>query len=484
MEYYHTRDMIKHFLFFDIKSFIVLSFLVCSFSVIAQVRLPSVLSDNMVLKQNSTVELRGWVDHESPVEVIVSWIDSTYHVEPDSNNFFTLKVPTSNAGGPYFIEFTNNNHLLRLENILLGEVWLGAGQSNMEMPLKGFPNQPVTNADSIIKRAENGSLRIFTTSGQVSWKPQKDVEGKWVAASPQTAPHFSALAFEFGQRLQDTLKVPVGIIVSAWGGTPIQSWMPASALEVIDLLPFSKPDTITSRSPAALYNGMLAPYEFLNLSGFLWYQGESNHREPDLYRELQPLMITHLRQAFDQPDLPFFFVQIAPWFYDPTDPPYAPYFREVQFEVSELIPSSGIAISMDAGSDKTIHPPNKSILADRLVRLALAKTYGRKDIEYQGPKLESYDIIGRRIFLNFPRSKKLILIPTETPTFELAGADGVFRPAKVEIRGNRIEVSHPDIKVPKAVRYGWKNFIQGNLYDETGLPASSFRTDDWPLESK
>lgn len=455
--------------------------LITAFSTSAAIKLPDILSSGMVLQQKSKIHLWGEAANASEVRITTSWNSKNYTVRAAEEGAFSLQVPTPKAGGPYTISFSDKDGTAVLEDILIGEVWLCSGQSNMEMPMKGFKNQPILDSEKILAEAANNKLRLFTTRKAVSFEVLKSCQGKWEVSTPQSAANTSALAFQFGQMLQKRLNVPVGIIVSSWGGTPINGWMSRESLAAIEPVSSVRPDTITSKTPTALYNGMIAPLTSFAVGGVLWYQGENNHREPEMYEKMMPAMVRDWRVKFNDPKLSFYFVQIAPWLYSKTGIQYAPYFREMQYRLSKTIPHSGMAVTTDIGSNKTIHPPDKTKIAERLLRVALAETYHQKTA-YLGPELKSMKIKGNKALLTFHHGKGLVLKNAGTDNFEIAGKDSVFHKAEAKIVSGKLEVYSPQVSEPQAVRYAFKNYAAGDLFNGEGLPASSFRTDNWEIK--
>lgn len=444
------------------------------------IRLPAFLSSRMVLQQKSLVLLWGTASPGSAVSITTSWDNRMYSAPTDKEGQFSLPLRTPAGGAGYTLTFRDPDGAVVLREVGIGEVWFCAGQSNMEMPLKGFSNQPVLHADSIVAAAGNPQLRLFTTGKAVSFDVLDRCSGSWEMASPEVAATTSAVAFQFGQQLQKSLGVPVGIIVSAWGGTPIRSWMSRESLASLEAVRFERPDTVTSRTPAALFNGMIAPFTRFTIRGILWYQGENDHRTPDDYQRLLPAMVRDWRARFLNPHLPFYYVQIAPWHYTRGGVPHAAIFREMQYRLSEQIPYSGVVVTTDVGSPKTIHPPDKTRVAERLLRLALARTYHKK-VCFLGPQYRSVNIQVNKAVLRFRHAKGLHLKEGGPNLFEIAGADRVFYPATARVVSGRLEVESPQVPHPVAVRYAYSNYVSGALYNKEGLPASTFRTDHWDL---
>jgi len=304
---------------------------------------------------------------------------------------------------------------------------------------------------------------------------------KWDSANSGSVKEFSAIAFFYGKRLQEILDVPVGLIMTSWGGTRIQPWMSAEGITPYLDVNKVKKDTTEhfKRIPSAIYNAMINPITSYTIKGALWYQGETNRDEPKVYQQLFPEMVKDWRKQWNIGDFPFYYVQIAPNKY--IDKSNSQYLREVQLKALDLIPNSGMAVLSDIGSDATIHPPRKKEAAERLLFNALNKTYGMKEVDCAGPVYKSMIEKDCALILSFDNAETGIFSPeTELSNFEIAGEDKVFYPAKAEIIAHKqLKVSSVEVKVPVAVRYGWCNWFVGKLYDNNMLPASSFRTDNW-----
>lgn len=441
----------------------------------ADVTLPSVLSNHAVLQQKSKVSLWGKAKPSSIVNITTSWDGKAYRAKSNSKGEFSQLVQTPVAGGPYYILF-NDGEEKRVENILIGEVWFCSGQSNMEMPMAGFKNQSVLHSEDIINASSNNQIRIYKAERAISETPLKDGKGNWQQADPEVVRNTSAVAYQFARMLQDSLKIPVGIIVSSWGGTPIRAWMSSKSLQgITDNTP--KAQKISPQNPSTLYNAMVSPYINYSVRGFLWYQGENDHQRADQYKNMMPAMVNDWRKKFNNKNMPFYFVEIAPWRYPNDTEIFSPYFREMQLELSKTVKNSGIAITADIGSDKTIHPPDKTTVADRLLRLALANTYGYKQVKYRGPEIGKVTVERDKIYINFLHADSGLLLKTdETNNFEIAGNDRIFHEASCKINGNVLELWSSKVQEPVAVRYAFKDYFRGNLFNKEGLPAASFRT--------
>lgn len=633
--------------------------------------LNSLFSNHMVLQQQDEVVFWGSYNPSGEVTISGSWGEET-SATSDAKGNWKLNLSTPSAGGPFEVKIVTLDSTIVLNDVLVGEVWLASGQSNMEMPLQGFlPNEPVDNYQEEVAAANYPEIRYFDVTRAIAASPEKEFVGQWKITSPETASQFSAAGYFFARKLHQELGVPIGVITSSWGGTPVESWMSkekiatlnefGEALEalkeenikaykdwyskfpvvvvsntpeesgkldlgdadyatsdfndsdwgttsltkkvedlgststdgifwfrksvIIDdissdytfsvskgiddmdityvngkevgsssgwntprsyVIPKSiltkgenlfavrvfdngggggfmgevnltnntsgKQIPITdgwkfnqhagiegsnfllfgkniealknppagiesfkldSHTPTVLYNGMIHPLIPYNIKGAIWYQGESNVGRDKQYLKLFPGMIEDWRERWNS-DFSFYFVQIAPFTYNNE---LSPALRDAQRK-SLKTPKTGMAITMDIGLPKSIHPGNKQDVGDRLARLALAKDYG-KNILASGPLYESHSISGNKIIVEFNYSEGgLMTKESGLSGFEIAGDDKKFRPAKAKIVDNKIEVSSASVKQPKYVRYGWKDFINGTLFNNDELPASSFTTED------
>ena len=649
----------------------------------SSLRMAPLFTDSMVVQQRSTVPVWGKGTPGSRVVIHASWkADASATVTPEGN--WSTVIATPRAGGPYEMRVQTDDSTLTLKDVLAGEVWLCSGQSNMEMPLQGWPPDTILSSRDEIDHSSYPSIRLFTVNHAYSTVPEEACAGRWTGCSPGTTPLFSATAYFFGRSLSQALKVPIGLIHSSWGGTKVESWIGSGTLarvaqydsvlqkiritgesmkvreswletfpviemsrrdprtrwqnlglddaecaspafndsswrtmrlptywettgvgefdgvvwfrkriaippawahrdlvvelgpvddmdityvngkevgshesagawnalrsypvpkEIVDTtsviiavrvidngggggiygpaklmrihpegedesvslsgewkyLPVadyhgdrlyvfgwrgerfferpSLPFDFSGYSPTALYNGMIAPLAPFSLAGVIWYQGESNAGAPAMYRTLFPLMIGNWRSAFRSEGLPFYYVQIAPYEYGPGT--NSAYLREAQF-LTLSVKNTAMAVTLDIGSARTIHPPNKQEVGRRLALLALANTY-RKKIAGAGPFYRSMKTVGRSIELSFgDAGGGLVLTQSERGNgFQVAGEDHLFRNADVAVRRSRLIVSSPLVTHPVAVRYAFGNTSQATLFNDQGLPSSSFRTDDW-----
>ncbi len=453
----------------------------------AKVKLPSFFSDGMVLQQQTNAAMWGWAKPAADIKIITSWNKKNYTVRADDNGRWTVKIITPAAGGPYSISVSDGEPVI-LNNILIGEVWLCSGQSNMEMPMKGFKDQPITGSNDAIFNSTNDQLRIYTVPRAVE-RQTKDTSKSsvWKNANPENVSNFSATAYYFGKLLQQQLKVPVALINVTYGGSPAEAFMSAESLKAFPeiAVPLATgTEKLNNKNASTLYNGMIYPVTGYTIKGCIWYQGESNYDRPDQYEKLFPAMVQLWRNEWGQGNFPFYFAQIAPYAYNytgtKTEKLNSAYLRDAQRKSLAAIPSSGMVVLMDGGEEKSIHPANKEIVAKRFAYLALGDTYAFKGFAYQSPLYDSLLINGNVATIKFKNAPNgLTSFGKPITQFEIAGADKNFYPAQAVISRGTIQLSSPQVATPVAVRYAFKDFIMGELFSTEGYPVSSFRTDDW-----
>jgi len=474
------------------KSFslsIIISFLFLAVQpIFAEVKLPAIVSSNMVLQRNTTVMIWGWADASEKISIETSWLNEPIEIRADKEGNWRTSLKTNNSKEPQTIKILSKKSNITLNNVLFGEVWLCSGQSNMQQPVNGYTGQPTFGTLMTTAKSNNPNLRLFTVDRVGSKTPLEDIEKytSWQQASPDNVPDFSAVAYYFGHQLQEILDVPVGMIHSSWGGSSVQAWISKEIMSSYQEIDLSDTDISkgTNHIPTALFNAMINPLIPYTIKGALWYQGESNRNEPQLYKELFPAMVKDWRTRWDIGEFPFYYVQIAPYLYGGNEAfetvDNSAFIREAQLQCLDLIPNSGIAITMDIGEDDCIHPPKKKEVADRLLFNALNQTYGYSKIDYASPTFDSLEAKDGGLVLSFKNAETGIFTYDELEGFEIAGDDKVFYPANAKIV-NRTEVFVESDKVPNpvAVRYAWRNWIVGTLFDTNLLPASSFRTDNW-----
>lgn len=451
-------------------------------SAYAEVKLPVIFGNNMVLQQQTETAIWGTAAKNTSVKVTTSWNKKSYNVKSSSDGKWKLKVATPSAGGPYELTISDGTEL-KLKNLMIGEVWICSGQSNMEMPMKGFVNQPVVGSNEAIANASNVSIRLFTVKKASSLQPLEDFTGSWKNCEPENVSEFSATAYYFGLMLNKILKVPIGLINTSWGGTRIEPWVSEEGIKKFDFVKLPDKNmqgNISSQTPTVLFNAMINPMVGYGIRGAIWYQGESNRNEPDQYVKLLPGLIENWRAVWGVGDFPFYYVQIAPYDYGPTGLNSA-YLREAQLVASTALQNIGMVSLMDIGEKDIIHPANKKAGSDRLAFLALTKTYGKAGFAGSGPVFKEMSITGSVVKLTFDNAiNGLTSNGKELSCFEVAGTNKRFYPAKAFIAGGGITLFCPSVAVPVAVRYAFKDFIVGDLFNTEGLPASSFRTDIWP----
>lgn len=470
---------------------LVLAF-VCSMAVDAQLKLPALFSDHMVLQQNIQAPLWGWGDPNAELQLTTSWDGKVYNIKSDRSGKWQLKVPTPDAGGPYRLNFAQGDQSIVVDNVLVGEVWLCSGQSNMEMPLKGFPGQPVAGGNQSIVESKNDQIRLITIPRDAKVKPNEDFKGQWAEAAPEVVSDFSATAWYFGNLLQKVLDIPVGLIHVSYGGSNVEAWMSAEMLKDFKEIEVpKKQDDIgePNRTATALYNGMLAPVIGFGIKGAIWYQGESNYDRPFQYLELFKTMVSKWRSEWKLGEFPFYFAQIAPFDYSAFTPDTiveknnSAYIREAQLKASHQIPNSGMAVLLDIGQRYGIHPKDKKTGGQRLGYLALAKTYGLKGFEFQSPEFNAMERKGSSLILSFDNVPNGLISKVENiEGFEIAGEDKVFYPANAFLRRKSVILSAPRVEKPIAVRYLFDDYVEAELFSNGGLPLSSFRTDNWEVK--
>lgn len=446
----------------------------------AEIKLPAFFASEMVLQQQTTTKIWGKAEPNKRVTLFTSWNLRRYKTTSDSNGNWEISFTTTRAGGPYSMVISDGKPVT-LSNVLLGEVWLCSGQSNMEMPMKGFSGQPIEGGNMDILRSENPQIRLFRVARKADLEPQADVTGRWEEVMPISVRDFSATAYYFGRLLQETLKVPVGLISSSWGGSAIEAWMDEKMLKDFPqaVIP-QKEDKIERphQTPTMLYRGMIHPLVGFPIKGVIWYQGESNRDRYESYAAMFKAMTEGWRKVWNQADpIPFYFCQIAPYSY--KGGVNSAFIREAQAKASKE-PHTGMAVLMDAGEEDCIHPAKKREAGERLALLAITKTYNITGIESESPEFKNIEIKGNEVTVNFDKAPLGVYAKdNESKLFMLAGADKVFHPAKAKVQRTKVVVTSDAVPNPVAVRYAFENFVVGDLFGMGGLPVSSFRSDNW-----
>ncbi|MDX2443662.1 MAG: sialate O-acetylesterase [Bacteroidales bacterium] len=470
-----------------------LAFLFFVLSASAEVRLPALVQSNMVLQQNTEVVFWGWAEPGEVIKIKVDWNKVKKKVITDEKGNWSTTLTTGSAGGPHEILIKGKGKKIILENVLFGEVWLCSGQSNMEFTINRLGGW---DSDTFIKDKEDftnndySTIRLFTMARNTADLPQDTCSGAWQIATLDAVDDFSAVAFFYGRELTRKLNVPVGLINSSWGGTPAQAWTPSNAIETAENLAFyhfdSDKEYRPQDKPGSLYNGMIHPLLRYKIKGAIWYQGESNRNDAVYYKDLFSEMIWSWRREFNLGIFPFYFVQIAPYQYN--EPLAGALLREAQLQTLE-VPATGMAVALDIGNFSDIHPKNKQDIGKRLAFQALAQTYGYNSLEYSGPlftrgRVEEIPFLEeiRGIRLSFDHvDSGLELRTSEETGFIIAGKDQVFHDAMASIEGNSIFVWSEKVVNPYAVRYAFSNTPNATLFNADGLPASSFRTDQFQI---
>lgn len=462
------------------KKYITLILIVtCLFAFKAEaiIRLPPILSNNMVLQQNSQATLWGWADASERFIIISSWKEDVDTVLAENTGKWKANIDTPKAGGPYTITIKGRRNIIVLENILIGEVWICSGQSNMEMS----NNHQIQD---ILPTSKNANIRFFTVDKKASEYPQDYAEGEWVICDEETLKRFSAAGYFFGKKLHDELDVPIGLIQSAWSGTPIELWEPQSVIDSDPVMKKAASEIIVKthrpHQPGYLYNAMIYPISNYTIAGAIWYQGESNTPRAYAYEKMLSGMIGSWREAF-QKDFPFYYVQLAPWTHE------MPYEGALLMEAQTKTlsyPKTGMVVITDLVDDITnLHPKDKLNVGLRLATLALAETYNKDIPVYKSPVLKNMKIDKQKINLYFDQAPNGFMVKNnEKPTeFLIAGSDKNFLPADVKIEKDRIVVSHKSIKEPIAVRFSFSNTGMSNVFNKEGFPITPFRTDNWDI---
>lgn len=463
--------------------------LLVSFPMFARVELPSVIGSGMVLQRNDSVMLWGKSSPYARIKIDTGWDKACYRTESGADGRWRVRVATCNAGGPYTVTISDGTPVT-LDNVLLGEVWICSGQSNMEMPVKGFFNQPTAEPMEAISRAgQYPGLRLFTVPKNRSDIPLDSCGGRWLESTPRSVGDFSATAYYFGRTLSDFLGVPVGLVNVSYGGSAIEEWMPR---EVIDKMGDIKP--ATTLNIQKLWNGMLLPVVPFTAKGFIWYQGEANRKAWMNYARLQQAQIGLWRQTWERDSMPFYITQIAPFEYDGKNKRTIPLLVNSQYEAAAMTPLCAVAATTDLGNPDCIHPGQKRQVGERLAWLALQRDYGIDGLPAPAPTYKSMEIKDGKILISLNDGggrNTLAIYDTNGKIriggFEIAGEDRVWYPATAEILKGRdplIEVSSPDVPEPVAVRYAFHNVSpDANVRTVWGQPLVPFRTDDWPIPS-
>ena len=472
------------------RIFTVLALTLC-FSMVSQAKLvlSSLCSDSMVMQQNAEAKIWGTASANAQITVTPSWNGKAYKAKADSQGNWEVMVQTPKGSyKAYAIAVKGDGSSLQIKDVLIGEVWLASGQSNMEMPMRGFYNCPVEDAQEYIcAPAAKDKIRMFTVPIKQSYEPLTQVDSKWEGAEPATIPGMSATAFFFAHKLNEMLDVPVGIVSCAYGGARIESWTPKEILETYPDEDLSR-ETIEASMhytrPYLAYNAMLCPVKGYTIKGFIWYQGCSNVGKHEQFVDRMSTMVNHWRECWNDKEaqLPFYMVEIAPYRYKPqTAVSYASLLRQAQHEAAKTIPNCGIVVTNDlveSYEQDNIHPAKKKEVGDRLARLALNRDYGMTSIACYSPEAVECNVWGvNELAVWLTHCEDGISRWMEIEGLEVAGSEGIFYPvtyAFFEWNPKVLRVRSEFVPDPCEVRYGWGDFNPGNLKTCQGMPVSPF----------
>lgn len=456
-------------------------FLVCiSFVAFAQssLRLPAIISNHAVLQQSTDVKLWGWAPSTSPVKISCSWNPTdTVFTTPAKDWTWITSVKTPKSGGPYTITFISDKQKIVIDDILIGEVWMCTGQSNMEFNF----TWGVKDAGDAVAKSANNAIRFFQVARQYNNFPQTNCQGEWKISSPKTVENMSVIGYFFGKKINSMTKAPVGLIASYWGGTCVQSWTPGEVFNKDTELK-NDADNLTPVSwapvaPSVLYNSMIYPIINYRIAGAIWYQGEGNTEQPQVYGKLFEGMIKGWREKM-QSELPFYFVQIAPW--NGYGGLSGALLREQQ-ETALAQPKTGMVVVGDLVDDLTnIHPKIKQEVGNRLANMVLREQYGFTALQPYFPHFAKLSVQKNKANITVASIGKLSCKEKSIKSFQLAGNDKIFYPATAMVEKNgSITLTSKMVKIPVAVRYCFTNDGVPNLFDVNGLPLIPFRTDKW-----
>lgn len=481
----------------------------------AEVKLASVFTDHMVLQRGKPVVVWGTATAGKAVTVQFADEKETANADDSGKWMIRLKSLGASEAGRSLSASEEGANTVTLQDVLVGDVWVCSGQSNMEF---GLPR--ASNAAEAIAGATDDKIRFLVVPHAVSDQPQAEQKGAWVDCTPESAKGFSAVGYFFGKEIRGREHVPVGLVGTYWGGTLCEAWTPPAFLKDPQWEPLfardreqiaaypkakeqweksmkqweAKPDGHHGRKPAeprgpgsqhrpsVLWNAMVAPLTPMSIKGIIWYQGESNAARAEQYRTLFPNMIEGWRDEFKQGNVSFLFVQLANYGARMDSAAGSPWAELRQAQAKALkLPKTGMAVTIDIGNPANIHPTDKQTVGTRLALAAEHVAYGKSGVVYQGPTFESMEVLGNKAIITFDHADGLMAKGGEVKGFAIAGQDKKFVPATARIEGESVVVSAPDVEQPAAVRYAWAESPEANVYNHAGLPAVPFRTDDWSM---
>ena len=462
------------------KYFFALAFCFLMGLASAQLRLPALVSSGMVLQQNDSVKLWGWAGPDELVYVTTSWDNKKDSTRANQGAKWALKVKTPKTGGPYTIDIKTRNVTTTLDNVLVGEVWICSGQSNMDWSYY----HGLRDVRAELPTCYNNNIRFFHILKTTSDYPQDDVKGNWEVCDSISLKRFSAVAYFFAKRVTQQLNVPVGLIHASWGGTPAETWVPDSYIEKnVDLKESANKLQTFRWWPSAAgkaYNAMIAPVTNYNIAGALWYQGESNTGTNSTYHSLMVTLIDSWRSAWKK-DFAFNLVQIAPFAYGNHN--IGALVQEAQWKLLTH-PKTGVIVITDLVDNiNDIHPANKHDVGLRLANWALVETYGVSGIAHKSPMFQSMVVVKDKAVITVQHAPNgLVCKEKSISGFYISGDKEQWFPAEAKIEGNKITVWNKSVPKPSQVRFGFGNTIIGNVFSKEGLPMAPFRTDSWLVD--
>ena len=454
--------------------------MICSNMIVnAQTHVASFFSDGMILQQKKSINIWGIDSAGTKIHVVSSW-GETSQATTSTNGKWKLQLTTPTAGGPHAITIKGSS-IVTINDVLIGEVWVCSGQSNMQIPLSGgLDGNFIEGGLDAIVNSKNDRIRFFTVKQNTSLKPLDNVKGRWEKAAPSTSGSFSAVGYFFAQQLEKVLDVPIGIVVTAWGSSTAEAWSDDKTLNDLGITIPNEIAEMPQKTPTVLYNAMMHPLIGYGVKGVLWYQGEANRRNANEYEKIVNTMVTSWREQWNIGDFPFYFAQIAPFNYGKNN---SAFLREAQLKSSQNLQNAEMVVTLDVGDCTQIHPSKKREVGKRLSYIALAKDYGISGYDFKSPTLTNYFIEKQEIILTFSNRIQLNRNVGTSENFEIAGTDMIFYPANAVMKSpyhkdQKLRVFSEKVPNPKAVRYGFKNCVIPTLFGRNGLPISSFRTDN------
>ena len=462
-----------------LRLFIFLLMICSNMIVNAQTHVASFFSDGMILQQKKSINIWGIDSAGTKIHVVSSW-GETSQATTSTNGKWKLQLTTPTAGGPHAITIKGSS-IVTINDVLIGEVWVCSGQSNMQIPLSGgLDGNFIEGGLDAIVNSKNDRIRFFTVKQNTSLKPLDNVKGRWEKAAPSTSGSFSAVGYFFAQQLEKVLDVPIGIVVTAWGSSTAEAWSDDKTLNDLGITIPNEIAEMPQKTPTVLYNAMMHPLIGYGIKGVLWYQGEANRRNANEYEKIVNTMVTSWREQWNIGDFPFYFAQIAPFNYGKNN---SAFLREAQLKSSQNLQNAEMVVTLDVGDCTQIHPSKKREVGKRLSYIALAKDYGISGYDFKSPTLTNYFIEKQEIILTFSNRIQLNRNVGTSENFEIAGTDMIFYPANAVMKSpyhkdQKLRVFSEKVPNPKAVRYGFKNCVIPTLFGRNGLPISSFRTDN------